>query len=84
LHKNVAVEADVPELIDAEIRYARNGGVAIAYQVVGEGDVDLVYFVPTLLLYRNVYETETTELASHIPDARMMRVSGNDYFGTDD
>ena len=29
----------------AEIQYARNGGVAIAYQVVGEGDVDLV-FVP--------------------------------------
>jgi class 3 adenylate cyclase len=26
-----------------EIKYARNGGVAIAYQVVGEGDVDLVY-----------------------------------------
>jgi hypothetical protein len=26
-----------------EIRYARNGGVRIAYQVVGEGDVDLVY-----------------------------------------
>jgi class 3 adenylate cyclase len=25
------------------IRYVRNGGVAIAYQVVGEGDVDLVY-----------------------------------------
>jgi class 3 adenylate cyclase len=28
--------------VDADIRYARNGGVAIAYQVVGEGDVDLV------------------------------------------
>jgi hypothetical protein len=28
--------------VDAEIRYARNGGIAIAYQVVGEGDVDLV------------------------------------------
>lgn len=28
--------------MDAEIRYARNGGVAIAYQVVGQGDVDLV------------------------------------------
>ena len=27
----------------AEIRYARNGGVAIAYQVVGDGDTDLVY-----------------------------------------
>src|SRR5881394_607431 len=26
-----------------EIKYARNGGVAIAYQVVGDGDVDLVY-----------------------------------------
>jgi class 3 adenylate cyclase len=26
-----------------DVRYARNGGVAIAYQVVGEGDVDLVY-----------------------------------------
>jgi class 3 adenylate cyclase/pimeloyl-ACP methyl ester carboxylesterase len=26
-----------------DIRYARNGGVAIAYQVVGEGGVDLVY-----------------------------------------
>lgn len=26
-----------------EISYARNGGVAIAYQVVGAGDVDLVY-----------------------------------------
>src|SRR5215208_1302089 len=29
--------------VDAEIRYARSGGVAIAYQVVGEGEVDLVY-----------------------------------------
>ena len=27
----------------AEVRYARNGGVAIAYQVVGDGDLDLVY-----------------------------------------
>ena len=29
--------------VEEEIRYARNGGVAIAYQVVGEGDTDLVY-----------------------------------------
>jgi class 3 adenylate cyclase len=29
--------------VDAEIQYARTSGVAIAYQVVGEGDVDLVY-----------------------------------------
>jgi pimeloyl-ACP methyl ester carboxylesterase/class 3 adenylate cyclase len=31
--------------VDPDIRYARNGDVAIAYQVVGEGDRDLV-FVP--------------------------------------
>ena len=29
--------------MEEEIRYADNGGVAIAYQVVGEGDIDLVY-----------------------------------------
>lgn len=29
----------------SEIRYARNGGVAIAYQAVGDGETDLV-FVP--------------------------------------
>lgn len=37
------MELDVQGLADAEIQYAQNGGVAIAYQVVGEGDVDLVY-----------------------------------------
>jgi class 3 adenylate cyclase len=38
---NGAVESkEVPR---AEIKYARNGGVALAYQVVGEGDIDLVY-----------------------------------------
>jgi class 3 adenylate cyclase len=29
--------------VEDEIRYVRSGGVAIAYQVVGKGDVDLVY-----------------------------------------
>jgi class 3 adenylate cyclase/pimeloyl-ACP methyl ester carboxylesterase len=37
----VSARDPVPDHID--IRYARNGGVAIAYQVLGEGDVDLVY-----------------------------------------
>jgi hypothetical protein len=27
----------------AEINFARNGGVAIAFQMVGDGDVNLVY-----------------------------------------
>jgi class 3 adenylate cyclase len=31
--------------VEADVRYARNGGVAIAYQVVGEGETDLI-FVP--------------------------------------
>jgi class 3 adenylate cyclase len=30
-------------LVTADIRYARSGGVAIAYKVIGDGDVDLVY-----------------------------------------
>jgi class 3 adenylate cyclase/pimeloyl-ACP methyl ester carboxylesterase len=29
--------------VSSEIKYVRNGGVAIAYQVVGDGEVDLVY-----------------------------------------
>ena len=29
--------------MEPETRYARTGGIAIAYQVVGDGDVDLVY-----------------------------------------
>lgn len=37
--------------------------------------------VPTLLLYRSVYEAETMEVASHIAGTRTMRVSGDDYFG---
>src|SRR5262249_36823629 len=32
--------------VDDGIRYVRNGGVAVAYQVVGEGEVDLVFVPP--------------------------------------
>jgi pimeloyl-ACP methyl ester carboxylesterase/class 3 adenylate cyclase len=32
--------------VKPEIRYARNGGVAIAFAVVGDGPVDLVYVAP--------------------------------------
>jgi pimeloyl-ACP methyl ester carboxylesterase len=45
--------------VDDEIRYVRNGGVAIAYQVVGEAEVDLV-FVPAYgsnLVYGWVWPT---------------------------
>jgi class 3 adenylate cyclase/pimeloyl-ACP methyl ester carboxylesterase len=40
-----------------DIRYARSGGVSIAYQVVGEGEVDLVY-VPSYVS-NLVYAWET-------------------------
>ena len=44
-------------------------------------DVLPAVHVPTLLLYRSVLEAETMEVASRLPDARTMRVSGTDYFG---
>ena len=51
--------------MEAEIRYVRSGGVAIAYEVLGDGDVDLVYvrdYVSNLVyaweipLFRDFYE----------------------------
>jgi class 3 adenylate cyclase len=51
--------------MEPDIRYARNGDVAIAYQIVGEGDRDLVYvssYVSNLVYawespyYREFYE----------------------------
>ena len=44
------------------IRYVRNGGVAIAYQVVGDGEIDLVY-VPDYVS-NLVYGWESPALAS--------------------
>jgi class 3 adenylate cyclase/pimeloyl-ACP methyl ester carboxylesterase len=51
--------------VGLEIRYARNGGVAIAYQLVGDGEIDLAYvpdFVSNLVYgwesrrWRDFYE----------------------------
>jgi len=51
--------------VGLDIRYARNGGVALAYQVVGDGEIDLAYvpdFVSNLVYgwesrpWRNFYE----------------------------
>jgi class 3 adenylate cyclase len=36
--------------------------------------------VPTLVLYRGVHETSSLDVASRIPSARALRVSGEDYF----
>ena len=44
-------------------------------------DVLPAVHVPTLLLYRSVFEAETMKVASLISNARTMRVSGSDYFG---
>ncbi len=43
--------------MEPDIRYARNGDVAIAYQVVGSGEHDLVYvpdFVSNLVYWLGV------------------------------
>jgi class 3 adenylate cyclase len=37
--------------------------------------------VPTLVLYREPQESSSLEVASRIPGAQAMRVSGDDYFG---
>ncbi len=60
---------------------------AVAYalnRAFGETDLRQILpavHVPTLLLHRSVFEAETLELASRLPAARTMRVSGTDYFG---
>jgi pimeloyl-ACP methyl ester carboxylesterase len=35
---------DLARAMQPETRYARNGGLSIAYQVVGDGELDLVFF----------------------------------------
>jgi class 3 adenylate cyclase/pimeloyl-ACP methyl ester carboxylesterase len=61
----VAVACGENRRVVGEIRYARGSGVAIAYQLVGRGEVDLVYvpdFVSNLVYgwesqyYRSFYE----------------------------
>jgi class 3 adenylate cyclase len=44
-------------------------------------DVLPAVHVPTLLLYRSVSLEDTMDVASRIPNARVMRISGDDYFG---
>ncbi len=36
--------------------------------------------VPTLVLYRGMHEARSLDVAARIPDARAIRVSGDDYF----
>ena len=67
--------------VDADIRYARSGGVAIAYQVVGQGDTDLVY-VPAYMS-NLVYEWEHPRMRqSYERLARSFRLIRFDKRGT--
>jgi len=65
--------------VASEIAYARSGGVAIAYQVMGEGDVDLVYvpdFMSNLVFamryprWRTFYESLATRFRLILFDKR--------------
>ena len=67
--------------MEPDIRYARNGGVAVAYQVVGEGDTDLVY-VPDYMS-NLVYEWEWPRVRSFYEQlARSFRLILFDKRGT--
>jgi class 3 adenylate cyclase len=59
-----------------EVAYALNR----AFSETDLGEVLPAVRVPTLLLYREPYESKSLEVASRIPGARTMRISGNDYF----
>jgi class 3 adenylate cyclase len=67
------------------LRVGANPAVAYAlnraYVETDLRDVLPAVRIPTLLLYRSLYEAETMDVASRISNARMMRVSGNDRFG---
>jgi class 3 adenylate cyclase len=65
--------------VGLDIRYARNGGVALAYQVVGEGEIDLAYvpdFVSNLVYgwesrhWRDFYERLATSFRLILFDKR--------------
>jgi class 3 adenylate cyclase len=59
-----------------EMAYALNR----AFSETDLGEVLPAVRVPTLVLYREPYESKSLEVASRIPGARTMRISGNDYF----
>ena len=46
-------------LVTRETRYARSGDVHIAYQVIGDGPIDLIY-VPTWISQVEAYWEEPT------------------------
>ena len=67
--------------MEPDIRYARNGGVAIAYRVVGESDTDLVY-VPAYMS-NLVYDWESPRWRSFYESlARSFRLILFDKRGT--
>jgi class 3 adenylate cyclase len=67
--------------VEPDIRYARNGGVAIADQVVGEGDADVVY-VPDYMS-NLVYDWESPHWRSfYVRLARSLRLVLFDKRGT--
>jgi len=59
-----------------EVAYALNR----AFSETDLGEVLPAVRVPTLVLYREPFESKSLEVASRIRGARAMRISGNDYF----
>jgi class 3 adenylate cyclase len=66
-----------------DVHYVRNEGVALAYQLIGDGPADLpAVRVPTLVLTRTGDQAQPIEggryIAAKIPGARFVELPGND------
>jgi hypothetical protein len=60
-------------------RYAKSGDLNIAFQVVGDGSLDLV-FVPGFATGDRTMAVESgRHLSRHIPGARMVELPGDDH-----
>jgi hypothetical protein len=69
------VASETPGVMSSEVRYARSGAVNIAYQVVGDGPLDLLY-VPGWISHLDLYWEEPAV-------ARFLRRLGADVSSQD-
>jgi hypothetical protein len=60
VHLAIGLTASETSVVEApEVRYARSGAVNIAYQVIGDGPVDLLY-IPGWISHLDLYWEEPT------------------------
>ncbi|HEX5251389.1 MAG TPA: hypothetical protein VFW14_17135 [Gaiellales bacterium] len=62
--------------MEPETRYARTGGIAIAYQVVGDGEHDLVYVPDYMSNLGYVWGYLTAATVSFLSDCHSFVLNG--------